>query len=59
MPNSHNDKIMKQIDTTKTYLIIHKTSQLALEAPNQSSYNKTSLELGPANENNPNQMWIF
>lgn len=50
---------MNTIDTTKTYLIVHKASQLALEAPNQATYNKTSLQLGPANENNPNQMWIF
>ena len=50
---------MKQnFDTTQTYLLVHQQSQLALEAPNQTNYTKNSLELGPINENNPNQMWI-
>lgn len=47
------------LDTSQTYMIVHQQSQLALEAPNQANYNKNSLELGPLNENNPNQMWIL
>lgn len=50
--------MQNSVDTTKTYLLVHQGSQLALEAPNQANYTKTSLELGPINENNPNQMWI-
>ena len=51
---------MNSIDTSKTYIIVHKSSQLALEAPaTYANYNKTSLELGPVNESNPNQMWII
>ena len=35
---------MINIDTTKTYIIVHKASQLALEAPiNYTNYSKTSL----------------
>ena len=48
----------KKIDTRHTYILIHQQSQLALEAPNVANYTKNSLELGPINENNPNQMWI-
>lgn len=47
-----------QFDTSQTYLLVHKESQLALEAPNQTNYNKDSLQLGPINENNKNQLWI-
>lgn len=51
---------MNNVDTSKTYIIVHKSSQLALEAPaNYTTFTKTSLELGPINENNPNQMWII
>lgn len=51
--------MQNSVDTTKTYILVHQQSQLALEAPNQANYTKTSLELGPVNENNPNQMWIL
>lgn len=50
--------MQKNFDTAKTYLLIHQQSGLALEAPNVANYTKNSLELGPVNENNPNQMWI-
>ena len=32
-----------RFDTTQTYLLVHKQSSLALEAPNQYNYNKNSL----------------
>ena len=53
---SHSNK---KIDTRNTYILVHQQSQLALEAPNVANYTKNSLELGPVNENNPNQMWII
>lgn len=47
------------VDTTKTYMLFHQQSQSALQAQNLHSYTADSLELGPANESNPNQMWII
>ena len=48
----------QSFDTTKTYLLINKHNNEALEAPNVNNYNKNSLQLGPINENNKEQMWI-
>jgi hypothetical protein len=46
-------------NSKNTLLIVHKAFQFALEIPDESFEKKSTVELGPLNENNHKQLWLL